>query len=78
MTDSEGNKSPVLEALINMCDCNGRGTCRHDKLPTEQNPNTNFRLVKCDCMLGWTGMYTGLSTNKTCNAGHDASKLLSR
>ena len=41
---------------INLCNCSTHGTCLFDLLDDRYQLKDKFRIVMCDCSIGWEGI----------------------
>lgn len=55
--DKHGSMSAEQNVIINMCGCSEHGTCLFDQLANGQYYSSIFRVVACQCDVGWTGEY---------------------
>ena len=53
--DEKGAIAPSADVTVNLCDCSGHGECRFSELREGEKPTARFRLVDCNCSVGWTG-----------------------
>jgi len=54
-TDAKGAVAPSASVTINLCHCSSQGTCLFNKLAGGQKASAMFRVVACNCTVGWTG-----------------------
>ena len=45
----------AADVLVNMCDCTGHGDCRFDRIVDGFKLKDTFRIVECNCSIGWEG-----------------------
>ncbi|KAK2167442.1 hypothetical protein NP493_1275g00055 [Ridgeia piscesae] len=53
--DEKGAIAPSADVTVNLCDCSGHGECLFSELREGEKPTARFRLVDCNCTVGWTG-----------------------
>ena len=56
--DDKGAMAPSADVIVNMCDCSGHGECIFTEVREGEKASAMFRLVACDCAVGWAGEYT--------------------
>ena len=57
--------APTASVVINMCACSGHGECMFDELAEGQRAADMFRVVACNCSVGWTGKTETFSSFST-------------
>ncbi|KAI0231854.1 hypothetical protein LSAT2_017799 [Lamellibrachia satsuma] len=55
--DKHGSMSAEDTVNIKMCGCSEHGKCLYDQLAYGQYRSSAFRLVACQCDIGWTGEF---------------------
>ena len=55
-TDSKGGVAPTAVVTVNLCNCSGQGDCLFGELAEGQTFRSPFRIVACNCNLGYTGV----------------------
>ncbi|KAI0230808.1 hypothetical protein LSAT2_018833 [Lamellibrachia satsuma] len=53
--DEKGAIAPSADITVNLCDCSGHGECMFGELREGEKATARFRLVACNCTVGWTG-----------------------
>jgi len=45
----------AADVSVNLCDCSGHGECRFDRFVDGFKLKDTFRIVECNCSIGWEG-----------------------
>lgn len=54
--DSNAIRASPSVVNIRLCDCNGNGACDFENVLEDGNVNEDFKIVQCNCTVGWIGM----------------------
>ena len=58
-TVSDGNGGVATKSvIINLCNCSSRGNCKFETLASGYYIKDSFRIVQCNCSVGWEGNIT--------------------
>ena len=53
---SDGKKGvAAADVIVNLCNCSGHGECLFDLLADGYELKQTFRIVQCNCSIGWEG-----------------------
>ncbi|KAI0209335.1 hypothetical protein LSAT2_005978 [Lamellibrachia satsuma] len=53
--DEKGAIAPSADVTVNLCSCSGNGDCMFGEPREGEKATARFRLVACNCTVGWTG-----------------------
>ena len=53
--DDKGAMARAADVIVNMCNCSGHGECVFTELREGEKASAMFRLVACNCTVGWSG-----------------------
>ena len=53
-SDGKGGVASA-DVIVNLCDCSGQGECLFDLLDVGYELKQRFRVVQCNCSIGWEG-----------------------
>ncbi|KAI0231036.1 Mucin-like protein, partial [Lamellibrachia satsuma] len=69
----------AADVSINLCNCSGHGECLFDMLADGFERKQTFRIVQCNCSLGWEGDYCELDfdgcQDNPCTLGSNCTDL---